>query len=34
LHIDMESTSGTPWEACKYSDSQCNAAMTTCQAAH
>lgn len=31
LHITMESTSGSPMEACKYSDTQCNDAMTTCQ---
>jgi hypothetical protein len=30
LHISMESTSGSSMEACKYSDSQCDATMTTC----
>jgi hypothetical protein len=32
LHITMESRSGSQLEACKYPDTQCNAAMTTCQA--
>jgi hypothetical protein len=31
LHITIQSTSGAQMEACKYSDSQCDATMTTCQ---
>jgi hypothetical protein len=31
LLITMESTSGSKMEACKYSDTQCDAAMATCQ---
>jgi hypothetical protein len=33
LRITLESLGGTQLEACKYADSQCNEAMTTCQAA-
>jgi hypothetical protein len=31
LHIMMESASGTSFEACKYADTQCDAAMKSCQ---